>query len=159
MFLNLLEVILGPGTIFPSSLKMLPLVPSCLPSASEMPFAPSMSSDLFLNVAFIYPSGLMPGSYCFEDVSFMGHFNPGLCLESLVPLSPKLGRAERLGNGQGVEYCGPGLWPSRGLGGGGSQGTSGRYFVVNRRLQSHLKCLLGGMLCSEHSALPLRLCS
>lgn len=43
----------------------------------------------------------MPGSYCFEDDSFMRHFNPGLCLESLVPQSPKEGRIEVLRNGQG----------------------------------------------------------
>jgi hypothetical protein len=74
--------------------------------------------DLFLNMAFIYPFGLVPGSYCFEDVSFKGHFNPGLCLDSLVPLSPKQGRAKRLGNGQGGQHCGLGLWPARGLGSG-----------------------------------------
>lgn len=104
MFLNLLEVILEPGTIFPSSLKMRLGVPSCLPSPLHRRclYAPSVPLDLFLNVAFIYPSGLMPGSYCFEDVSFMGHFNLDLCLESLVPLSPKKRRAERLGNGQAV---------------------------------------------------------
>lgn len=119
MFINLLEIILGPGTIFPGS-QMLPSIPSGLPSASEMPLCSFNAFGSLSERAFIYPSGLLPGSYCFEDVSFMGHFNSGLYLESLVPLSPKEGTAERLGNGQGGEYCGPELWPVRGLGGGES---------------------------------------
>lgn len=68
---------------------------------SETPLHSFKHSELFLNLALIYFSGFMPRSYCFEDDSFMGHFNPGLCLESLVPLSPQEGRGEGLKNGQG----------------------------------------------------------
>lgn len=42
----------------------------------------------------------------------MGQFNPGLCLESLGPLSPQEGRVEGLRNGQkGRHLTQRVLWP------------------------------------------------
>lgn len=109
MFVDLSEVILGPSVILPSSLEMLPSVLSMSsavplahtlsPSNLKCRYIPLMQSDLFLNLAFIYFSGFMPGSRCFEDDSFMGHFNPGLFK---VPGSPESQGGEGRERGLGM---------------------------------------------------------